>query len=122
MRAIFTASLVATGLGLATLPAQAQGVHCEGRLQVDPVLMTEVPATREFNEARRQFSVGLRNLTPQAMLVFIRVGQLPGTPMRGSVEAELDGNASRRQGVISVPANSSLTPAQVQGVLQYFCR
>ncbi|WPB87068.1 hypothetical protein [Sediminicoccus rosea] len=122
MRAIFASSLLAAGLGLAALPAQAQSVHCDGRLQVDPVTMTEIAASREFNEARRQFSVGLRNLTPQPMLVFIRVGQLPGAPVNASREVELDGNASRRQGVLNVAAGSTLTPGQVQAVLQYICR
>jgi hypothetical protein len=122
MRVMLSASLFATALGLAAFPAQAQGVHCEGRLQVDPVAMTEVPATREFNEARRVFSVGLRNLTSQGMLVFVRVGQLPGTPLAGTRETELEGNASRRQNVLSLPANSTVTAAQVQGVLQFICR
>jgi hypothetical protein len=119
MRAILTASLLATALAL---PAQAQGVHCDGRLQVEPVTMTEAPATREYNEARWIFSVGLRNLTNQGMLVFIRVGQLPGTPLAGTRETELDGNASRRQSVLNLPATTTVTPAQVQGVLQFICR
>lgn len=122
MRAIFTASLIATGLGLAALPAQAQGLQCEGRLQVEPVIATDIPGSREGNEARRQFSVGLRNMTGQGMLVFIRVGQLPGVPLAGSRETELDANASRRQTVLSVPLGSTITPAQVQGMLQFFCR
>ncbi|MBS7788431.1 hypothetical protein KTR66_00415 [Roseococcus sp. SDR] len=122
MRAILATTCLAAGLGFAALPAQAQGVHCDGRLAVEPVVMTEVPASREYNEARRTFSVGLRNLTGQAMLVFVRVGQLPGTPLAGSREIELEGNASRRQTVLNLPANTTVTAAQVQGVLQYICR
>lgn len=122
MRPILAASLLAAGLALAAPPARAQGVHCEGRLQVDPVTVSDIPGSREGGEARRQFSVGLRNLSGQAMLVFIRVSQLPGVPMAGSREVELPANTQVRQGVLNAQPGSSLTTSQVQAALQFFCR
>lgn len=121
MRPLLPAALLASGLAAAALPAQAQGLRCDGRLNVDPVTVTEVPGI-EREASRREFAVGLRNMTGQPMLVLVRVGHLPGLPTAGGREAELGANAFQRVVLMRLDRNSTLTASELQGRLAYFCR
>jgi hypothetical protein len=121
MRAAFAALLLA--LPLAPGLAQAQGVVCNGQLQVGPVQLGGPTAEGpRGGTTYRDFSASLTNLTDRPLLVFTQVRGLPGVPLPSTREIEVAARQTVTASIARLPSTSTVTTQQVQAGLQVSCQ
>ncbi len=118
--------LLAAALTLTALPAMAQGLACDGRLGTGAVLMrvgTSANVEGPRNQATvREYTIDLRNLSSQPMLVFVmlRSTGLPSPqPMR---EVDIPAGQTRNVVLLRTGLDGPNYTNAITSGLAYSCR